>query len=248
MSKHNIILSLNDREKIVIELEEQLRVVHCCYRAPMTLCFEDKTYPFSNESISDNMQGLILMLEKALENKLHLHPSIKDIGLAKNEYFQDKPGIIYKKDKEDKSYWVGYDNQLYSGKGLYIWLYNNLDGSIILELTPAYSDPVDDPEDKQHYIPYEEWAKNYKPYAIRIIPRDVAQQWLNQARDILNQIDENTKKEKAIYVNDDDKELTDEWVRILKEEYGFEDPWEARIENKIPAEFHTDEWWKKRGL
>ncbi|HEV2916678.1 MAG TPA: hypothetical protein VGW78_02930 [Candidatus Babeliales bacterium] len=42
--------------------------------------------------------------------------------------------------------------------------------------------------------------------------------------------------------------LFDEWWRILEEEYGFDNPGEAREKNKIPAEFQTDEWWKKRGL
>ena len=34
---------------------------------------------------------------------------------------------------------------------------------------------------------------------------------------------------------------------ILEEEYGLDDP-DGEDASKVPPEFHTDEWWKKRGL
>jgi hypothetical protein len=44
------------------------------------------------------------------------------------------------------------------------------------------------------------------------------------------------------------QDLTSEWIRILEEEYGFENAYEARRNGLVPSEFQTDEWWKKRGL
>jgi hypothetical protein len=44
------------------------------------------------------------------------------------------------------------------------------------------------------------------------------------------------------------KELSDEWFDILEDEYGLDNPVGLDQEPKIPAEFLTDEWWKKRGL
>ncbi|MFI4983868.1 MAG: DUF6980 family protein [Rickettsiales bacterium] len=41
--------------------------------------------------------------------------------------------------------------------------------------------------------------------------------------------------------------LADKWFEILKVEYGLTDPIFDDAE-KIPKEFKTDEWWKKRGL
>jgi hypothetical protein len=38
-----------------------------------------------------------------------------------------------------------------------------------------------------------------------------------------------------------------EWYAILEEEYGLESP-DEEDEKKVPKEFWTDEWWKKRGL
>ncbi len=44
------------------------------------------------------------------------------------------------------------------------------------------------------------------------------------------------------------KNLNDEWFDILEQEYGLDMPRTVKQQKKIPAEFLTDEWWKKRGL
>jgi hypothetical protein len=44
------------------------------------------------------------------------------------------------------------------------------------------------------------------------------------------------------------QELSDMWFDILEKEYGLDDPGWPEQEEKIPAEFLTDEWWKKRDL
>lgn len=41
--------------------------------------------------------------------------------------------------------------------------------------------------------------------------------------------------------------LADEWWNVLEKEYALEDPVHDD-RKKVPAEFWTDEWWKKRGL
>ena len=38
-----------------------------------------------------------------------------------------------------------------------------------------------------------------------------------------------------------------EWFDILEQKYGLESPYEED-RDRIPKEFLTDEWWKKRGL
>ena len=42
--------------------------------------------------------------------------------------------------------------------------------------------------------------------------------------------------------------LRNEWFEILEKEYGLDDPDSKEQEKLVPAEFHTDEWWKTRGL
>lgn len=41
--------------------------------------------------------------------------------------------------------------------------------------------------------------------------------------------------------------LTDEWWDVLEKEYGILDP-RGDDREKVPPEFWTDEWWRKRGL
>ena len=43
------------------------------------------------------------------------------------------------------------------------------------------------------------------------------------------------------------KSLRDEWFSILEKEYNLDDPYYKEQEKLIPEEFHTDEWWIKRG-
>jgi hypothetical protein len=42
-------------------------------------------------------------------------------------------------------------------------------------------------------------------------------------------------------------ELSDEWYDTLEKEYGIISPIHDE-RKKVPPEFWTDEWWKKRGL
>ena len=42
------------------------------------------------------------------------------------------------------------------------------------------------------------------------------------------------------------KELDDEWGTILEKEYGIKMP--GLNKDKVPQEFLTEDWWKKRGL
>lgn len=44
------------------------------------------------------------------------------------------------------------------------------------------------------------------------------------------------------------KDLTDERCEILEKEYGITDPYDPPQRKRIPKEFKTDVWWKKRGL
>lgn len=43
------------------------------------------------------------------------------------------------------------------------------------------------------------------------------------------------------------EDLGEEWGETLEKEYGITDPFDEDKE-RVPPEFWTDEWWKKRGL
>ena len=42
--------------------------------------------------------------------------------------------------------------------------------------------------------------------------------------------------------------LSDMWFDILEKEYGLDDPGWPEQRDMVPAEFFTEEWWKKRKL
>ena len=42
--------------------------------------------------------------------------------------------------------------------------------------------------------------------------------------------------------------VRDKWFEVLEKEYNFDDPYDREQEKLIPADFKTDEWWKKRNL
>ncbi len=189
MNKYHITFFLNESDSIVIKLEEPLTVVHCCYQAPLVLCIGKKQYTFPSESIQYMLLNLIDRLEKAVVNQLRVHPSIVNLGYSENEFFQDKPCII-----DSNKQWVGDNNRIWSGKGLTAWLYNDLKGNIFLELTPVYTFPINDPDEKS-YIPYDTWIKNYKTVETKKIPLDIAKQWIQKAQSILATIEKTTHHE-----------------------------------------------------
>lgn len=44
------------------------------------------------------------------------------------------------------------------------------------------------------------------------------------------------------------EDFSEEWEKILREEYGIEDAGFTWNQDNIPPEFKTDKWWKNRGL
>ena len=102
--------------------------------------------------------------------------------------YKNKPGFVYDK-LERRDHWVGYRSLLWSHE-VATWLYNDENGSIILEITPIFPGDFYD-EDKTSY---NQWIQNYKPYLLRKLSKEVAQQWLDQADCLLKKIEENIKK------------------------------------------------------
>jgi hypothetical protein len=199
MNTNNIVFKLNEQEKIVIELEESLENIDSCYQEYMNF-YRDNVIlcRFSLDTIRYYLATLQILLKSALANNLQLHESITiDIGFLDNEDCQEKKNLIY-----DGIHWVGRKYAFIAGywnekSWFSSWIYNDGLGNIVFELTPKYKwHFYNKKEAKKYkdYVPYEEWIKNYKPLLIRVIPREIAQQWLHQAEEILKKIEENTAR------------------------------------------------------
>ena len=193
MNKDNILFSITNYEKIIIELPVPLISLHCCSEASIKFVHNKKNILLSSDSVRENMHVFNNLLTKALNAELKLDSSIsQDIGYLYNEELQDRPGLSYKK-WEGREYWIGYDYKLWSYKYA-TWLYNDYKGSIILEITPMYDNLHDDTDDLVAQKKYDNWKEYYFPYFIQNIPHEVAQEWLSQSQKILEIIELNIQR------------------------------------------------------
>ena len=194
---NNIVFSLNDSNYITIALKERLALVNFCSAALIILCFRGKKYQVVEDSLYYYMDLFHTLLTKAIHNKFRLHESINDdIGYLGNESFQNKLYLVYEGPDDE---WVGEKHSLWAGNGFATWLYNDVNGAIILEIAPFYPFHYKNFEDDSFFIPYEEWIKQYAPYLLQEIPKKVAQQWLHQIDSLLVTIRENTEREQVAY-------------------------------------------------
>lgn len=192
MKKTEVIFKINETEGLVVKIDD-IYEIHCCYDVPIYLIQNDKELLLTDDFLKNNLEAFKYLLNKALMNKLPLHKSLKNnVGFFFNEYIQDKTGLAYEK-FENRDYWVGLGYLLWND--MYAtWMYNDPEGSIIIEITPLYP--------KKEYITtteetilYKDWIKkSYSPYLIRTISNETAQTWLKIIENLLKQIDENIKR------------------------------------------------------
>jgi len=206
MSNLKIEFLLNSNDKIVIDLDESLDAIDCCYRLPIYLVHTNKKIIISKGTIYFDIDRLRCFLKKALKGEFKLHPSItENIGYIHNEYHQDESKFMKYKIGGILT-WAGYKYRLWEAfvddKRFIIWMYNDHNDDIIFEVTPFYPYLFCEPNDEENYIPYYEWIKDYKPYFVAKISKGTAQKWLDKATDIIEQIDSNVEKWKSEKVQD----------------------------------------------
>ncbi|MGZ6254499.1 MAG: hypothetical protein ACXWL5_00735 [Candidatus Chromulinivorax sp.] len=134
------------------------------------------------------------LLQKSLSCNLKLDASIThDLGYLWNEWLNNNhASLLYITDKNNDTYWIGQLYELASNE--YVsWIYNDEQCNIIFETTPAYPLGCIDQDNEIEVKNYMSWIQSYKPISKIIIPVYVAQQSIEQAQEILNIIDENSK-------------------------------------------------------
>jgi hypothetical protein len=208
---NEVIFIINEKEKIVLKLQNSLDKVDCCSDGLVALVQQQQMSLLSNDVVLENIRTFAFLLQKALDNSLSLDLSIaNDIGFIYNEYCNflwskdrllSDNQFVYKNFDKNKN-WIGMRHHLWAGEDNVTWLYSDKNGSIILEVTPLYPYLHANPNEESHYVFYEEWIRNYKPYCMIIISRENALEWLLQATKIIEQIGANTIRLKKEY---DDK-------------------------------------------
>lgn len=199
MIKYEITFPINDTLKIIIPLSEPIEFLGPIYQEHILLFHNQQKLILSKSTVYHNMLYLADLLEKALNSKLFLHPSItQDIGYYHNEYLANNTNFPTQILADGNTDWVGYFYHLWSARenlsSFDSWIYNAPNGDIVFKVTPLYPYMYSEPEKETDYIPYEQWIKNYKPYLMIILPKVIAEQWLKQAKHVVNTIQNNEKK------------------------------------------------------
>jgi hypothetical protein len=204
LTSNKIVLPLDDARSIVICLEKNLGDVDRDTDASFFMAYGDDTYSLLGTTrISFAARRLRDTLTSALINGFELHDSIMDIGYSFNEWWQNKFNVV-EKECDGRNVWVGYKHMILWGypQPFTGWIYTRK-SDIYFELALAYGGPVTCPFTGKYYpandtdtvIPYEQWKRDH--YGIifsKVLSKNIAVQWLEQANYIIKIIDINIAK------------------------------------------------------
>jgi hypothetical protein len=190
MNKELLTFILNNHAKIIIQLHYPEDIIDASYDTRLYFIYYNHRYLLSYFCLRSNISEFKKILNKALNNKLQL-----------TEYFAQNIGYYWnnalnKKNTSEKFgadyYALKYYTPWYSDQC--IWIYNDQYKNIILEITPLYPYTYAYKKRKPSYNYFLKWMQKYKPIYKQIISKDIVQQWIDQATEILNEIDKNTEE------------------------------------------------------
>lgn len=190
------VFKLHENEKFIIILEDDVQSIDHYSGCKIMFHLGNQQYQLYEEfPLNIFLLTLQTLIKKSLYNVLPLHESItQDIGFLWNQWLnEDAINLVYITDHNNDTYWVGQKYELACHE--YIsWIYNDEQGNIIFEITPAYPLGCIDQENELEVKNYQNWMKSYEPLVITIISEETALQWLKQAEAILEEISKNMAK------------------------------------------------------
>jgi len=163
---------------------------------PIEIIFKDKNTTFiisEHDHLMPSTEDLFYNLKDAIKNKLVLLKSIKaDLGYLWNQDLNYRNIVPPEKRKNEKR-WKGTRYLMWESNEFDTWMFSQ-NNSIYLEITPAYPWQFSEPEKSEKFIPFDEWIKNYKPLALIEIDKTTAQQWLEQTKLLMQEIEKSDEK------------------------------------------------------
>ncbi|MGZ6251357.1 MAG: hypothetical protein ACXWL2_04970 [Candidatus Chromulinivorax sp.] len=180
---------LNHNIKITIEIDQYPDdYPYCLYEDNFFLYYNNNKIKLLYDSIASFIEQFIIILQQAIHHEKQIPiKNCIDIGYAWNLYLnvRNHQQLNYAKKEyealEDFNLWYSTYTT---------WIYNDTNNNIIIEITPTYPNTYDESQSYQDFL---QWMQNYKPLLKTIIPKNTAEQWLMQAQQILDTIDENTQ-------------------------------------------------------
>jgi len=190
MNKELLTFKLNDHATIIIRLNHPNDIVDAGYQTRFFLKNYNHQYSIAYNFVRSNIADLQKLLNKALKNQLQLDEYfIHDIGYYWNFYLNKDNKI----DNVNENYSILRDYFIFDSL-FPTFIYNDINGNIIIIITPLYPHVLSCRKRKPSHRYFLKWMKNYKPIFKTIISRELAQQWIDQAQQILDEIDKNTEE------------------------------------------------------
>lgn len=146
----------------------------------VTACFinKDDEVELIQDVLNEVLGSFFVALKNALSNSV---PPLKDmrpgdVGVLSNYAFHDA--------------YTGYASSVnvWCVKHVETFIYS-LNNKIYLEIAPLYPWHNQDPAEGDNFISFLDYMRDYKSLFVAEVPRDVAQQWLQQSEKILKQVD-----------------------------------------------------------
>lgn len=188
MNKNLLTFKLNDHAKIFLRLHHQDDVIDAGCEAQIFLKNYNYQYSIAYSYVRSDIETLESLLKKALSNELQLDEYFThDIGYYWNFYLNkdNKIDKLNEDYSELRNYFI-FDSLFPT------FIYNDIDGNIIIIIIPLYPHVLSRKKRKRSYNYFLKWMQSYKPIYKQIIPRDLALQWIDQAAQIIAEIDKNT--------------------------------------------------------
>jgi len=194
-----------DADKVIFEIDDGVVIDlilpcdqddlrrHDMVRAVFIIAEDQQYVIYSDDSAIGFLGVLQMFLQQGLCGKKKLNVLLKeDLGYLWNE---DLHQVSIHSNPTEVNEWIGEDYLLWSRHGVSSWLYEK-NGKMYFEVTPTYRwhfrDP--EPEEKDAFINYEQFIKNYKPYVITELSINTARESLRQAERLLAIIKANDEK------------------------------------------------------
>ena len=188
MNRELLTFKLNDHVNIIIRLNHPDDMINAGYEARFYFMYYNHRLLLSYFFLQSNIWELKELLNNALNKKLFLDKYFtQDIGYYWNHALNQND--TYKRLGDDYSILKNYK---FWGTNRCTWIYNDEQGNIIFEITPLYPHTYTYKKRKRSYNYFLKWMQSYKPIYKQIISREIAQQWIDQADQIIAEIDKNT--------------------------------------------------------
>lgn len=196
---------INENMELTIYKSNFNKKIHCCSEGTIALEYGQEMIIIGLDNLNCMFKRFEFMFNQALHKKLLIDSSmIIDPGIVENQYYHavhkeekyDIDSFRIEKDARGLPYWIGHNYMLCGFRHRQTWLYNDKYGNIILEVTPSYHSLI---KRRKKKMSFTRWMDTkYKPILKRIIKKEVAEEWVILAKNMLSMIQKNKEKEASI--------------------------------------------------